>query len=75
MRRSTLAVEREWDVDSVVGYVFSLSFCSPATFGEEKEAFDSDLRAYLNRLEDERFVQHTEVEVISGKKPGKPSGR
>ncbi|WP_435363364.1 class I SAM-dependent methyltransferase [Haloarchaeobius sp. DYHT-AS-18] len=64
----TVAYERKWDEDGVVGYVFSLSFCSPARFGDRKDAFEADLREYLQGLDGETFVQHGEVEVISGRR-------
>ncbi|WP_415381119.1 class I SAM-dependent methyltransferase [Halosimplex sp. TS25] len=59
---------REWTVDGVVGYVFSLSFCSPATFGEEADAFEAELRERLEALGGP-FEQDDEVRVISGRKP------
>lgn len=43
--------ERTWTADEVVGYVFSLSFCSPATFGAEKAAFERALRERLAELD------------------------
>ncbi len=64
----TFPYEREWDPDSVVGYVFSLSFCSPARFGDDRDAFETALRAYLRDHEAETFVQHGAVEVISGRR-------
>lgn len=63
----TFESEREWDVDSVVGYVFSLSFCSPATFGSERDAFEAALRSRLDEF-DEPFVQDAVVTVIAGRK-------
>lgn len=60
--------EREWDVESVVGYVFSLSSCTPRTFGAEKEAFEADLRALLDELGGGPFVQEATVEVLSGRR-------
>lgn len=59
----------EWAADEVVGYVFSLSFCSPATFGDEKDAFEADLRERLNELGGGPFEQCEEVRVISGRNP------
>lgn len=64
---ATFGFERAWDVDSVVGYVFSLSFCSPATVGNEKEAFEAALRDRLDGF-DEPFVQDAVVTVIAGRK-------
>lgn len=63
---ATFPVDREWSVDEVIGYVFSLSYASPARFGEEKEAFDAALRARLADLGDGPFEQTATVEVISG---------
>ncbi len=62
----TIELEREWDLDSVVGYVFSLSYCSPSTFGDEKAAFEADLSDRL--AEFDRYVQNVGVEVVSGRK-------
>ncbi|WP_237560617.1 class I SAM-dependent methyltransferase [Halostella litorea] len=65
---ATFAVEREWTVDAVVGYAFSLSYCSPDRFGEEKAAFESALRERLAQRPEETFPQRTEVTVISGRR-------
>jgi SAM-dependent methyltransferase len=64
---ATFERTREWSVDGVVGYVFSLSFCSPATFGDEKAAFEADLRDRLDEVGGP-FEQDDEVRVISGRK-------
>ncbi|NEU58351.1 class I SAM-dependent methyltransferase [Halorussus sp. MSC15.2] len=67
----TLRVEREWTIDEAVGYVFSLSFCSPERFGDEKDAFEADLRERLRERRDERddrtFSQTAEIDVTSGR--------
>jgi len=65
---ATFERTREWTADAVVGYVFSLSFCSPATFGDEKCDFESELRERLDELGGP-FEQADEVRVISGRKP------
>jgi SAM-dependent methyltransferase len=65
---ATFETEREWDVDSIVGYVFSLSYCSPEAFGEKRDAFETDLRARLTDAEGETFVQRAETEIIAGRK-------
>jgi SAM-dependent methyltransferase len=66
---ATFDLRREWSLEAVVGYVFSLSYCSPETFGADKEAFESDVRALLRDRGGGPFVQHTVVEVISGRVP------
>lgn len=63
-----IGLEREWDGDSIVGYVFSLSYCSPSTFGSEADAFEADLRALLDDLDADRFSQDVDVEVLSARK-------
>ena len=65
---ATFERTREWTVDGVVGYVFSLSFCSPATFGDEKETFESEVREQLDDIGGP-LEQDDEVQVISGRKP------
>lgn len=58
--------EREWTVDAAVGYVLSLSFCSPAVL-DDRAAFDRDLHARLREYGDEPFVLRCEIEVLSGR--------
>ncbi|ELZ22522.1 type 11 methyltransferase [Halosimplex carlsbadense 2-9-1] len=65
---ATFERTREWSVDGVVGYVFSLSFCSPARFGDEREDFETEVRERLDELGGP-FGQDDEVRVISGQKP------
>ncbi|WP_233265165.1 class I SAM-dependent methyltransferase [Halomarina oriensis] len=62
-------LHREWPVDGIVGYVFSLSYCSPDRFGGDAEAFETDLRARLTAFDRERFEQRATVEAIVGSKP------
>lgn len=59
--------ERQWTIDGVVGYVFSLSFCSPETFGDDADAFEEELRARLRELDSESFSQTGTVDVVSGR--------
>jgi SAM-dependent methyltransferase len=66
---ATFEQTREWTTDEVVGYMFSLSFCSPARFGDERAPFRTDLRERLNELDGGPFEQAEEVRVISGRKP------
>ena len=65
-RRSTgLASEpstRWWDTCS------SLSFRSPATFGDARNDFESDLRERLEELGGGPLEQDEEVRVTSGRK-------
>lgn len=60
-------VEREWDDDSVVGYLRSLSFCSPAVLGDDEAAFEQDVRDALSDYE-EPYEENAIATVISGTK-------
>lgn len=61
--------EREWTIDEIVGYCFSLSFCSPATFDGETDAFEADVRGRLADFDRNEFRQTECVRIISGRKP------
>ena len=65
---ATFESEREWTVDGVVGYVFSLSFCSPARFGDDRAAFEAELRECLRERGAETFIEDAELRVVSGRK-------
>jgi hypothetical protein len=56
-----IPLAREWSTDEIVDYVFSLSYCSPATFGDEKDAFEMALRERLAELCGGPFSQETDV--------------
>ena len=63
---ATVTGKRTWDVDGVVGYVLSLSFCSPAVLGDRRAAFERDLRARLAGVEGP--LTHTvETRVVTGR--------
>lgn len=59
-------LEREWDADAVVGYLLSLSFCSPAVLGDDREALEAAVRDRLAAFE-EPHVQTGAVAVTSGR--------
>lgn len=60
-------VAREWDDENVVGYLLSLSFCSPAVLGDDREAFEDAVRDRLTEF-DEPYEEDATVEVITGRK-------
>ncbi|WP_435347915.1 class I SAM-dependent methyltransferase [Haloarchaeobius sp. HRN-SO-5] len=65
-RTDVVEFDREWDVDGIVGYVFSLSFCSPERFGDDAADFEADLRETLADDDADTFVQHVTVSVVTG---------
>lgn len=61
-------VDRDWTVEGVLGYVFSLSYCSPATFGDDQGAFADRVRRRLRAHDDPPYHQSARVEVIAGRR-------
>jgi SAM-dependent methyltransferase len=59
---------REWDADGVVGYLLSLSFCSPAVLGEEREPFEQAVRERLAEFGSPPYEEEATVNVITGTK-------
>ena len=66
---ATFDLTREWSVEGVVGYVLSLSFASPVRFGDDRAAFETDLRERLADVGPGPFVERTTVEAIVGERP------
>ena len=64
----TFESRREWDVDGIVGYVLSLSYCSPKRLGDDADAFEEELRTRLNARDEETFTQDATLDAITGRK-------
>ncbi|MFB6220280.1 MAG: class I SAM-dependent methyltransferase [Halolamina sp.] len=60
--------ERAWDADGVVGYLLSLSFCSPAVLGEERAAFEEAVRERLAAFGEPPYEETATVSVIAGER-------
>ncbi|MCX4740845.1 class I SAM-dependent methyltransferase [Streptomyces antibioticus] len=57
-------------VDEVIGWVFSLSYSSPAQLGDQKDAFEQDLRAALLAFASaDRFDEVIRTEAIIATRP------
>ena len=64
------AVEHTWDIDSLIGMLWSTSFASRPHFGDRVDEFEADLRAELLRLHpDGRFVEKGEFGLVCGGPP------
>jgi hypothetical protein len=44
-------VTHTWTLDSLVGHLYSTSFCSKHVLGKRQEPFERDLRETLSRLD------------------------
>jgi SAM-dependent methyltransferase len=59
--------EHIWDLDGIIGHLYSTSYCNPALFGENRAAFEADLRQTLLDLQpDGRFAQAIRVDYLFG---------
>jgi hypothetical protein len=43
--------QRTWDIDGIIGHLYSTSFCSVRVLGSKREPFESDLRQTLREIE------------------------
>lgn len=57
--------ERTWNIDEVVGVLYSTSFASPVVFGEKRDDFEEDLRRTLAPYAElEPLVERGEADVM-----------
>lgn len=47
MEKGEYVYEHTWDIEGVLGYLYSTSFCSPQLLGENKEDFEKEIRTSL----------------------------
>ncbi len=60
--RYAVRYRRVVTVDELIGYLYSTSYCSPRLLGENRAAFESDLRATLREIaRDGRFAEDVEM--------------
>ncbi|MFC5368768.1 class I SAM-dependent methyltransferase [Salinirubrum litoreum] len=62
-------VERDWTAEAVVGYLLSLSFCSPAILGDRQADFEHNVRQALAEFDRETFREIGDVRVTRGRVP------
>lgn len=66
--RHVIRYRREWTVDSITGYLYSTSFCSPRLLGDKRDDFERDLRETLLRLGPKGpFTEEVALEVLLGR--------
>ncbi len=60
-----LRFEQPWTIDGIIGYCYSTSYCSVKVLGDNKQAFEDDLRTALTDLQPSgRFVEPVELEAF-----------
>ncbi len=56
-----------WDLDRIIGYLYSTSYCRPDLLGERRPAFEADLRRSLTALDAEGwFLQEIWADYTLG---------
>lgn len=65
----TIAVEREWSTETVIGYLYSTSFASRPLFGERVEDFERRARALLDEHSAAGgLIEHASFQVVLGRR-------
>lgn len=64
----TIPVDREWDIQSIIGYLYSTSFAARRLFGDRLAEFENTLRDELITANDgkDKFIEHATFTVQSG---------
>jgi ubiquinone/menaquinone biosynthesis C-methylase UbiE len=66
-----IRIERKWTPDEIIGYLFSLSYCSPKSLGEKQASFEAEVREYLDEQGQDEFIHYDTENIITGLKPAK----
>lgn len=65
----TIAVEREWTTETVIGYLYSTSFAARPLFGEQVEGFERRARVLLDEHADASgLIEHASFQVVLGRR-------
>ncbi|THC52495.1 class I SAM-dependent methyltransferase [Streptomyces sp. A1499] len=65
----TIAVERKWSTETVIGYLYSTSFAARPLFGERVEDFERRARALLDEhATADGLVEHASFQVVLGRR-------
>lgn len=71
IRELKVADRREWNLEGILGYLYSTSFAAPHLFGDQRKAFERDLASALSKQgrSENTFVERAEFWVMIGQKP------
>lgn len=66
-----VSIVRNWDVESVIGYLFSTSFAAPHLFGNQLDKFKEEVKNTLLSLNPKGVFQENAVWsiILGSKKP------
>ncbi len=64
-------IVRNWDVESIIGYVFSTSFAAPHLFGDQLDRFKEEIKSTLLSINSKEVFQENAVwSIVLGSKKG-----
>ncbi len=65
----TFSYQIYWNVDTILGYLYSTSYASPQVLGAKQVSFEAELRGKLHDLNpDDDFIEDVTLSVMIGKK-------
>jgi hypothetical protein len=54
-----------WDIDGIIGHLYSTSFCSVRMLGSKREPFENDLRQTLREIEPSgQYIENVTLEAF-----------
>lgn len=66
----TIPLTQKWNIDQIIGYLYSTSFAAKALFGDRVEQFEDTLRTQLEPLASEgKFIEQNEFTVLLARRP------
>lgn len=69
MKTGRYQFAHQWNIESLLGYLYSTSYCNKGLLGDKIDAFELDVRATLLRLNpDDCFVEDVEINYFFLKK-------
>lgn len=68
VHHKAIPVVREWDIQMIIGYLYSTSFSAKHLFGEQLKKFEETMKEQLLYINggSEVFIEHTEFAIQSG---------
>ncbi|MGC4950094.1 class I SAM-dependent methyltransferase [Streptomyces sp. DT224] len=65
----TIAVERQWAPETVIGYLYSTSFAARPLFGDHVDEFEGRARALLaEHAADGQLIEHATFQMVLGRR-------
>lgn len=70
VEETSVAVQRTWNTESILGYLCSTSFAARPLFGDQIDAFEDRVRTVLSELSpSDQFAEENEFHITVGRRP------